>query len=81
MVGLAASCRRESSAVLPISAEEYTPNVTRSNVMNWGMLPFQMEANPEFEVGDYIYIPGIVRNTLGNGRSAEYYSLCDWKKY
>ncbi len=27
--------------------------------MNWGMLPFQMKAEPEFEVGDYIYIPNV----------------------
>ena len=27
--------------------------------MNWGMLPFQMEADPEFEVGDYIYVPNV----------------------
>ena len=27
--------------------------------MNWGMLPFQMKGEPEFEVGDYIYIPEI----------------------
>ena len=28
--------------------------------MNWGMLPFQMEDDAEmFDVGDYIYVPGI----------------------
>ena len=27
--------------------------------MNWGMIPFQMKEEPEFEVDDYIYIPGI----------------------
>ncbi len=27
--------------------------------MNWGMIPFQMEAEPDFEVGDYIFVPGI----------------------
>ena len=26
--------------------------------MNWGMIPFQMVEEPEFEVGDYIYVPG-----------------------
>lgn len=31
----------------------------RSNVINWGMLPLQMAEVPTFEVGDYIYIPGI----------------------
>ena len=27
--------------------------------MNWGMLPFQMKDEPEFEIGDYIYIPNV----------------------
>ena len=27
--------------------------------MNWGMLPFQMEGEPNFEVGDYVFVPGI----------------------
>ena len=27
--------------------------------MNWGMIPFQMTAELEFEVGDYIYVPNI----------------------
>lgn len=27
--------------------------------MNWGMVPFQMEAEPNFEVGDYVFVPGI----------------------
>ena len=27
--------------------------------MNWGMIPFLMDGEPEFEVGDYIYVPGI----------------------
>ena len=27
--------------------------------MNWGMVPFQLEGEPPFEVGDYVYVPGI----------------------
>ena len=33
--------------------------------MNWGMLPFVLDEEPEFEVGDYIFIPDI-RNKLDN---------------
>ena len=40
-------------------AEEYATKRYRSNVINWGMLPLQMAEVPTFEVGDYIYIPGI----------------------
>ena len=39
--------------------EQYATKRYRSNVMNWGMVPFQMEAEPNFEVGDYVFVPGI----------------------
>ncbi len=28
--------------------------------MNWGMVPFQLAGEPPFEVGDYVYVPGIL---------------------
>ncbi len=54
----AASCQRVIGGLANIT-REYATKRYRSNVMNWGMLPFQMKGEPEFEVGDYIYIPGI----------------------
>ena len=54
----AASCQRVIGGLANIT-KEYATKRYRSNVMNWGMLPFQMDAEPEFEVGDYIYVPGI----------------------
>ena len=27
--------------------------------MNWGMVPFQLKDEPSFEVGDYVFVPGI----------------------
>ncbi len=54
----AASCQRVIGGLANIT-KEYATKRYRSNVMNWGMIPFQMEAEPEFEVGDYIYVPGI----------------------
>ena len=54
----AASCQRVIGGLANI-CKEYATKRYRSNVINWGMIPFQMEAEPEFEVGDYIYIPGI----------------------
>ncbi len=54
----AASCQRVIGGLANI-CKEYATKRYRSNVMNWGMIPFQMEAEPEFEVGDYIYVPGI----------------------
>ncbi|MBQ8469736.1 MAG: hydratase, partial [Clostridia bacterium] len=55
----AASCQRVIGGLANIT-KEYATKRYRSNVMNWGMLPFQMDAEPEaFDVGDYIYVPGI----------------------
>lgn len=56
----AASCQRVLGGLANI-CREYATKRYRSNVMNWGMLPFQMETEPEFEVGDYIYVPDIRR--------------------
>ena len=54
----AASCQRVLGGLANI-AQEYATKRYRSNVINWGMLPLQMKALPEFEVGDFIFIPGI----------------------
>ncbi len=54
----AASCQRVIGGLANISSE-YATKRYRSNVMNWGMVPFQMDGEPAFEVGDYIYVPGI----------------------
>lgn len=54
----AASCQRVIGGLANIS-QEYATKRYRSNVINWGMLPLQMKEAPDFEVGDFIYIPGI----------------------
>ncbi len=54
----AASCQRVLGGLANICLE-YATKRYRSNVMNWGMLPFQMKEEPTFNVGDYIYIPKI----------------------
>lgn len=58
----AASCQRVLGGLANI-AKEYATKRYRSNVMNWGMIPFLMNAEPEFEVDDYIYVPDI-RNAI-----------------
>ncbi len=65
----AASCQRVIGGLANI-CREYATKRYRSNVINWGMLPFQMKEEPEFEVGDYIYVPGI-RKQLRNGTMDE----------
>ncbi len=54
----AASCQRVIGGLANIT-KEYATKRYRSNVMNWGMLPFQMEDEPGFDVGDYIFVPGV----------------------
>ncbi len=54
----AASCQRVIGGLANI-VSEYATKRYRSNVMNWGMVPFQMEGEPPFEVGDYVFVPGI----------------------
>jgi len=54
----AANCQRVLGGLANI-CKEYATKRYRSNVMNWGMIPFQMKAEPVFEVGDYLYIPHI----------------------
>ena len=53
----AASCQRVIGGLANIT-REYATKRYRSNVMNWGMLPFQLDGEPGFEVGDYIFVPG-----------------------
>ncbi len=54
----AASCQRVIGGLANIT-REYATKRYRSNVMNWGMIPFQTKDEPDFEVGDYIYVPGV----------------------
>ena len=54
----AASCQRVIGGLANIT-QDYATKRYRSNVINWGMLPFHLKGEPvAFEVGDYIYVPG-----------------------
>ena len=64
----AASCQRVIGGLANI-VEEYATKRYRSNVMNWGMVPFQLKGVPPFEVGDYVYVPGI-REAIGGDLSS-----------
>ncbi len=54
----AASCQRVLGGLANI-AEEYATKRYRSNVINWGMLPFQLTGEPTFEPGDAIFVPNV----------------------
>ena len=54
----AASCQRVLGGSANI-ALEYATKRYRSNLINWGMLPFITESEPDFEIGDYILVLGV----------------------
>lgn len=61
----AASCQRVLGGLANI-AKEYATKRYRSNVINWGMLPFLLDGEPDFEVDDFIYVPGIRKALEGD---------------
>lgn len=75
----AASCQRVIGGLANI-CKEYATKRYRSNVMNWGMLPFQMEADPEFEAGDYIYVPNVREALDGDMKDIKAYVIGDTVK-
>lgn len=68
----AASCQRVLGGLANI-CKEYATKRYRSNVINWGMLPFQMKEDASFEVGDYIYVPHIKKALDGDMKDIKAY--------
>ena len=65
----AASCQRVLGGLANI-AKAYATKRYRSNVMNWGMIPFIYEdENIPFHKGDFIYIKGI-KSAIEKGESS-----------
>ncbi|MEG0178779.1 MAG: hydratase, partial [Oscillospiraceae bacterium] len=54
----AASCQRVLGAGANIT-HEYATKRYRSNLINWGMLPFQLKGEVPFCLGDTIFIPNV----------------------
>ena len=72
----AASCQRVLGGLANICSE-YATKRYRSNVMNWGMLPFQRKNEPAFEIGDYILVPNVLDAMDGDMQSIKAYVLGD----
>lgn len=70
----AASCQRVIGGLANIT-REYATKRYRSNVMNWGMIPFQTEDDPCFEVGDCIYVPNVRTALDGDLKSITAYAV------
>ena len=72
----AASCQRVLGGLANIS-KEYATKRYRSNLINWGMIPFIMEDEANFEINDYIYVPNIKDTLNGNMKSIKAYVISD----
>ena len=68
----AASCQRVLGGLANI-CKEYATKRYRSNVINWGMLPFQVRKETEFAVGDYVYVPHIRKILEGDMNNIKAY--------
>jgi aconitate hydratase len=64
----AASCQRVLGGAANF-ANEYATKRYRSNLINWGILPFTVEGEPLFGNGGYVFIPGI-RKAVETGAPA-----------
>ena len=74
----AASCQRVLGAGANI-AVEYATKRYRSNLINWGMLPFQLEGEPAFGLDDVIFVPGVRRALEEDAHSLPAYVIRDGK--
>ncbi|MDP0493059.1 MAG: hydratase, partial [Fusobacterium sp. JB021] len=70
----AASCQKVLGGLANIS-KEYATKRYRSNLINWGMIPFQMKNEVNFEVNDYIYVPNIRTILDGDLENIEAYII------
>ena len=72
----AASCQRVLGGCANLAAE-YATKRYRSNVVNWGMLPFIAEdvASWGIQEGDSLYIPGIKTLLEGDGEEIDAFLL------
>lgn len=55
----AASCQKVLGGLANI-AKEYSTKRYRSNLINWGILPFVISEDSDVENGDYILIPNVI---------------------
>ncbi|MBQ2826358.1 MAG: hydratase [Clostridia bacterium] len=70
----AASCQKVLGGWANI-AHEYATKRYRSNLINWGMLPLTIEGEPPFEIGDFIFLRGILSSVRDNTCAVEAYVI------
>lgn len=72
----AASCQKVLGGLCNI-ANEYATKRYRSNLINWGMLPFLIEGENPFENGDYILIQDIKKAIMEKESRVKAYVVGD----
>ncbi|MBQ2252056.1 MAG: hydratase, partial [Clostridia bacterium] len=70
----AASCQRVLGGTANI-ALEYATKRYRSNLINWGMLPFTYKGELKVEKGDYIFVPGVREAVVSGKESLDAYVI------
>lgn len=72
----AASCQRVLGGLANI-AKEYATKRYRSNLINWGMIPFIFEEEIPFHKGDFIFIKDIKKAIAEKATEVKAYIVCD----
>ena len=63
-------------------ANEYATKRYRSNLINWGMLPFiteEKDTELSFKNGDYIFVPDVRKAVEDKTERCE--SICGWGQF
>ncbi|MDR0589440.1 MAG: hydratase, partial [Spirochaetaceae bacterium] len=68
----AASCQRVLGGLVNF-AGEYATKRYRSNLINWGIIPFTLDGDPPFKLGDYVFIPWVRDRITEAGASVTAY--------
>lgn len=77
----AASCQKVLGGLANI-ANEYATKRYRSNLINWGMIPFLLTEELPFGNGDYIFIPGVREAVISKASEMKAYVVGeDWKEF
>ena len=72
----AASCQKVLGGWANI-AKEYATKRYRSNLINWGMLPFTFDGELPFENGDFIFIPEVAKGIAEKASKFKAYVVKD----
>jgi aconitate hydratase len=72
----AASCQRVLGGLANI-AKDYATKRYRSNLANWGLLPFIFEQEPSFSLGSFIFIPNLRQAVSERRKDISAYVVAD----